>query len=531
MIASVMFATTARVAMLPMVKIDQESEYIVKMLEIRDLQLTFNKAPRYELIDMKQTSAAVKAAKYDNLLELDKDNIISLGKSLGADIVVRGSVESMDGRNFKVMMDVFSMRTGDLRNINFTVTKNKTERWASLDENFMKQLDVIMTGEITKLLIIARQNFQDRKSTDALEMYRKIIAADPNNVEALTYIGYIYYEEKDYAQAEENFKKALALDPNNEDCLRSITQVYKDQNKIDLALDSWTKLATIKNTADLWLSAATLYNDNHQGDKAKEALLKAITIDPDNLVAKRMLAFQLVDEQQYAEAIPYLVQLSNSDQYSDDDMITRRLAQCYQKTGKIADAIAQYEQVKVKNPNNERAFLNLAGIYRSAAAAAAENGKQGEATTFNQKALSTLQEMKAFSPQNATMYLRMADIYISTNRFAEAEVAANNSVKYNPDLYASYLILSQVYQKRGSDSYNLFADLENQSQKLVGKKADDVKKQKESVKNSAYTSFKKAEDLLITAKSKSSEQSVIRDINDRIAKLQPLLKATSKSFF
>jgi len=52
-----------------------------------------------------------------------------------------------------------------------------------------------------------------KKTDDAIEVYKKVLELDPKNAEYMAYMGYLYYEKDDFLEAIELFNKALDIDP------------------------------------------------------------------------------------------------------------------------------------------------------------------------------------------------------------------------------------------------------------------------------------------------------------------------------
>ncbi|MCS5423045.1 M48 family metallopeptidase, partial [Psychrilyobacter sp. S5] len=52
-----------------------------------------------------------------------------------------------------------------------------------------------------------------KKTDDAIEIYKKMLKLDPKNGEYMAYMGYLYYEKDDFPEAIKLFNKALDADP------------------------------------------------------------------------------------------------------------------------------------------------------------------------------------------------------------------------------------------------------------------------------------------------------------------------------
>ncbi|HPT71102.1 MAG TPA: tetratricopeptide repeat protein [Candidatus Cloacimonadota bacterium] len=527
--SSILVATNTKVAIMPFEKMDRSSDYIVKMLNIRDLELIFSKNSQFQVVGIKQSKEALGDLNGKKIDELDPDDILETGKKLGVDIVITGTVTTIDSRTFQVQTKVYSENTSEVTPISFSVTKNKYERWESMQKNFITKVDAFITNEITKMVAQATQQFDQENNQAAEEGFQKVLSADPKNVTALLYLGSIYLEKKDYANAESYLNRGVALDSTNVKILNTLFNTYKEENKTESALQTLKKVAQLSKDEEIWLALANMQAENGDSRGAAESLDQALVINPTYNKAIYRYGLLYYDDKKYNDAIPYLEKATLS--YPDDPQLAKKLAFSYQSTGKLDDAVKKFEQVAAANPTNVSAFYNLAGIYRAAAGDAADKKNSALELSYNKKALNTLNQLKIFAPESSLLYLRFADVYSAMNDLSNAEMNATMSIQNDPSNYSPYLILSSINQKRGSDKYNQFVDLEKSASKAIGKKADALIKQRDAAKQDAYNYFKLADEQLNAAKTRTADKSVISDINARISALQPLLNQTKKGFF
>ncbi|HEY6005642.1 MAG TPA: tetratricopeptide repeat protein, partial [Anaeromyxobacter sp.] len=65
----------------------------------------------------------------------------------------------------------------------------------------------------------------------ALDLYGRVAAEDPENVEALTGRGLCYLDLERYPPAEASFQAALGIDPRQPDALLGLAETYRWQGK------------------------------------------------------------------------------------------------------------------------------------------------------------------------------------------------------------------------------------------------------------------------------------------------------------
>jgi len=78
---------------------------------------------------------------------------------------------------------------------------------------------------------------RDAGETDrALDLYAKVLSAQPDDVEALTGRGLCYFELGQYAPAEASFRRALQHDLDYPDAIMGLAETYRQQGRKTEAL-------------------------------------------------------------------------------------------------------------------------------------------------------------------------------------------------------------------------------------------------------------------------------------------------------
>jgi len=294
--------------------------------------------------------------------------------------------------------------------------------------------------------------------------------------------------------------------------------MYEITKQTDKRLKLMEAMAVKNPDEELWLAIGNLYDESGNKAKAKEAFQKSLDINPDYSQAIIRLSFMLFEEGDYVGAIPKLEKAA--DLFPDNQLVSDRLAAAYFKANRLTEAITRYENILKSDPQNVQAYLTVAGLYRTQAGESRDSKVTNE---LNTKAINALNQAKKIDPENAMVYLNLAAIYLSQKKNNEAESNANTAIAKNPSLYQPYVILASVTQSKGSDQYNRFADLEKQAAKAVGKKANQLKKDRDAAKASALNLLRKAKEQLESARSRTSDTSALSDINSRISSINNMI--------
>ena len=509
--------TVTKVAILPL-KADSASRNVVKIMSIRDLALAFSSHPQYMLMDMDVVAKQFKDSGFTNVDALEKEQLLQMTKLTGSDVVIIGNVSESRPGIFSVNTRFYSSRSDELKQHTFNVVNNRDQRLAMLEENFLSELDRFISNEVDKLLNIAVQSYVTQKYEDAEKRFNTVIGLNPDKADAYYYLGATYYKQNKFDQAEKNLEKAIAMNENDQRAQLMLIEMYEVTKQNDKRVRLMESIAAKSEDEELWLAIGNLYDEMGNKPKAKEAFQKSLKINPDYTQSLIRLAFMLYDEGDYANAIPSLEKAA--ELFPDNELVSDRLAASYFRANRLSEAIVRYENIIKGDPGNVQAYLTVAGLYRTQAG---ESKDSKVVNDLNNKAINALNQAKKLDSENAMVYLNLAAIYLSQKKNTEAESNANTALAKNPSLYQPYIILASVSQGKGSEQYNRFADLEKQAAKAVGKKADQLKKDRDAAKASALSFLRKAKEQLESARARTSDASAISDINSRIASINNMI--------
>jgi tetratricopeptide (TPR) repeat protein len=93
-----------------------------------------------------------------------------------------------------------------------------------------------------KALLAQAARLRDKGDTErALDLYGKVVDAQPENAEALAGQGLCYLDLTQYAPAEESFLAALEVDPEQPDALVGLAETYRWQGRAKDAIRYYEK--------------------------------------------------------------------------------------------------------------------------------------------------------------------------------------------------------------------------------------------------------------------------------------------------
>jgi tetratricopeptide (TPR) repeat protein len=212
----------------------------------------------------------------------------------------------------------------------------------------------------------------------AIEQYKKITDVASGDVDAWVMLGRLEKAAQDNAEAEKAYKKALAVDPDNEDALTGLSLVYLDLGNGQAAADTLRTLAEKNPSARSLRALAETYEQMREFSLAADALKKALALNPPEAGEIRTaMAQDLIYAQRYPEALQIYQDLVSDD--PTDAQSYLRISQIYSRQRKFNDARAASDKALAADPANLEIRYNQVSIL--------------EAEGKTQQAISTLKDI------------------------------------------------------------------------------------------------------------------------------------------
>ena len=155
-----------------------------------------------------------------------------------------------------------------------------------------------LPSELQDVAIAAQKNLRQRKYRTAEKQYQTILEKDPNNVDALSNLGVVYFRTGKIGTAESTLKKALAIAPNDAYVLTTLGIVHYRQSRFDEALKELRKAIEINpNSATAHNYLGITASQKGRQQEAEKEMLQAIAEDPNYAEAHFNLAIILITTQ------------------------------------------------------------------------------------------------------------------------------------------------------------------------------------------------------------------------------------------
>jgi arylsulfatase A-like enzyme/tetratricopeptide (TPR) repeat protein len=293
--------------------------------------------------------------------------------------------------------------------------------------------------ELFNLMTTARDiSKEENGNAQAIAMLRRVVADDPNVIDAWFMLGMEYSKAHNYPEAVANYSRALQLKPDYDLALINMANTYRRMGRDDAALAGYERYISVDpENAFVRYQIGEIYLDQGNLDRAETEFQQALRINAklaSALVATGVIAFQRSQlpqaEKQFKDALALK---------SDVRLAHFNLALVAEARGDDAAADAEYRTEIDKHPTAYKALFNLGRLK-------ARKGDTAAARDLYRKAVETNTEF-------AEGYFYLAKALLDEGAsLGDAETYARKGLALDPDGETSplgHFVLGGVMMKRG----------------------------------------------------------------------------------
>lgn len=273
------------------------------------------------------------------------------------------------------------------------------EDFDKAEELLLKAIDLDPDNR-TPYMILSQVYVRDEKREAALERLQQVVSKNPEDISALMIMCGIYEYEKQFENARYTYEKILKVNPNFPPALNNLAYLYSEKfDQQDNAYEyanrarnllphdpaiadtlGWIlfKRGDIEWARGLIQESAEKLPDNAEvryhlgmtyymlGDEgtAKEHFIKALSFAGDfngkDDLEERLSILEIGSSSKSMLAVSDLEKRANSSE--KDPVLLSRLAQAYENSGEIGNALKTYEKIITLNSNNVPAILKTASL-------------------------------------------------------------------------------------------------------------------------------------------------------------------------
>jgi len=269
---------------------------------------------------------------------------------------------------------------------------------------------------------------------EARTIYLQILAAEPDNSDALHRLGVLLLQTGNAPEALELLQRAAANAPDNALCHFSLAQALSTLNRSDEAIAGFTRALQLRpEFPDAWSNLGAALHAKGRLAEAMDAYRRALAQQPDHFDALHNLGNALAAVDQLDEAIALLRQCAA--RRPDFAVPLNNLAVVLQKKGELAEAIAPLRKALALNPKFAEAHCNLGNCLRDA-------GQLQEAIPCYRTAL-------ALRPDYVEAMNNLGNVHQTLGNFAAAVESYQGALRQRPQYLEARNNLGAVLRTMG----------------------------------------------------------------------------------
>lgn len=207
-----------------------------------------------------------------------------------------------------------------------------------------------------------RQAIQLHQAGDlasAERYYKQVLAVDPNQPDALHFLGLLAHQAGHSETGAELIRRAIRLQPNNADSRSNLGEVLRAQGKLDEARDALlAAIALSPGKAVAHLNLGEVWRERGDFDRAIECYQRALRFQPDLTEAHSNLGGVMQTLRRDAEAVEcYRRAVQINPRYA---IAWQNLGGALEAMGQIEDSVHAYQKAIEIQPDYAHAWSGIA---------------------------------------------------------------------------------------------------------------------------------------------------------------------------
>jgi tetratricopeptide (TPR) repeat protein len=273
--------------------------------------------------------------------------------------------------------------------------------------------------------------FYRERERDAVDYLRSALEQQPNDLRARYLIALAAQLHSDEATVEQMSLDAQAIDPQNAYTLACLAVRFMDYANYSRA-DEYFEQALIKipNDVDFWFGRGMLYDYAGDPNKAVNAYLRVVTLDPANVGAHVALGHAYADAGDFEAAFRAYSRARELDPESDNPHY--RLGRDLLYRGALVPALQEMHLAKEEEPDRPGPYFFLLSAYRG-------NGRIDEAIDIYRQVRTRFQDR----PRDS------AEMFYQIDAFEDAIRDYRRALARDPEDFDSRHALASCYRSLG----------------------------------------------------------------------------------
>jgi tetratricopeptide (TPR) repeat protein len=283
-------------------------------------------------------------------------------------------------------------------------------------------------------LILAEQKRRQNFLGDAEELARQVLAAEPDNTEAVHLLGLIAHQSGRLPEAIEHMRRATVLQPEVALYHANLGEMCRMVGRVDEAIAAGRRALDIDpDNPGAHSNLGIALFDQGKFEEALTHYRQAIALRPEFVQAHSNHGNALQRLKRFAEAEPSYrraveLQPSFADAWSN-------LGTCLREIGRLAEADEAYRKALELQPNNPDFLDNLALALKD--------------LERHEEAVETMRRALVIDAARDAFHTHYATILIDLEKFDEAEGALQSALAIAPDNHDAVNQMGRVAFERG----------------------------------------------------------------------------------
>jgi tetratricopeptide (TPR) repeat protein len=268
---------------------------------------------------------------------------------------------------------------------------------------------------------LGRAHLRGGQIEQAQAEFRKALALDPSNADALLNLGGLARLHGNTAEAERYVERALRVNPNSAAALAELAELKRERGELDESIRLYREALALDDSAPaLYLGLGDSLQRGGQYAEAEAAFRRVLELDPDSFEARYNLGVTSGQQQRFDEAARhYEAALALAPDHPQAVSALNNLGSLYLARGEQGLAITRFEQAVKASPRHFESRFNL--------------GVQYLQTERIDEGIAMLEEAAALQPNHEAANATLAMAYLRKGR--------------NEDAYRSFLLVRRLYPR------------------------------------------------------------------------------------
>lgn len=248
-----------------------------------------------------------------------------------------------------------------------------------------------------------------------------------------------YYEEevKDLSTAYAFYKKTLALDENNLEAITRLANIYYLSENWKNALEYYTHvISKDSNNPEYYSRLGDIYSFSGNYSQSLKMYQKAVFLSPEKKYEMKMAKSLFLCKKTYEATESYK---SILNRYVDNTDVKYELGIVYYKSGKRNEALQIFESSLNQKPYHKGILSSLGSLYQEI----------GDI----KKAIRVYEELEKLEPNSSVLLHNLACAYYQIEDIPKAKVKIAELIKSKNANIESYILLGLLFEKE--EKYDL----------------------------------------------------------------------------